>query len=124
MYQGAYKSFIVQEDKYCIDLIRYVEQNPLRAKLVTHAEDWQWGSLYRRTKGSTKARRLLSSLPTRLPANYLASVNEVYNRDTLEKIRHSVQKGTPYGGDGWVARIVADHHLESTLRPMGRPRKG
>ena len=113
----------MQEDKNLIDLIRYVEQNPLRAKLVKRAEDWQWGSLYRRTKGTTKAKKLLDPLPTRLPANYLASVNEVYDKDVLEKIRFSVKKGAPYGGDDWTTHIIVEHHLESTVRPSGRPRK-
>ncbi len=124
IYQGAYKSFIVQADKHLVDLIRYVEQNPLRAKLVNRAEDWQWGSLHRRMRGTAKEKKLLDPLPTKLPANYLTSVNEVYNEHTLEKIRSSVTKGAPYGGDEWVADTVNAHHLESTLRPSGRPRKG
>jgi putative transposase len=123
IYQGAYKSFIVQEDKHLIDLIRYVEQNPLRAKLVKRAEDWQWGSLYRRQKGTTQEKKLLAPLPTRLPVNYLASVNEVYNTDTLTKIRNSVNKSAPYGGEEWALAMVKEYHLESTLRPPGRPRK-
>lgn len=49
LYQGAYKSFPVEHDKHLMDLIRYVEQNPLRAKLVTRAQEWQWSSLYYRT---------------------------------------------------------------------------
>lgn len=123
IYQGAYKSFIVEKDKHLIDLIRYVEQNPLRAKLVRRAEDWQWGSLYRRTQGTSKEKKLLAPLPTTLPRNYLASVNEKYHNDTLDRIRSSIQKGTPYGAKEWVMHIVEKHHLESTLRPPGRPRK-
>lgn len=123
LYQGAYKSFIVQEDKHLIDLIRYVEQNPLRAKLVNRAEDWRWGSLYWRMSGSPQSKKLIDPLPTQLPTNYLVSVNELYNDDTLDTIRVSVQKGTPFGGEEWVAQTVATHHLESTLRQPGRPRK-
>lgn len=123
LYQGAYKSFIVQEDKHLVDLIRYVEQNPLRAKLVKRSEDWQWGSLYRRTMGTPQQKKLLDSLPTRLPMNYLASVNELYNKEQLERIHFSVQKGASYGEEAWVAQMVEAYHLESTLRPSGRPRK-
>ena len=100
-----------------------MEQNPLRAKLVKHAEDWQWGSLHRRVKGTSKQKKLLAPLPTKLPTNYLASVNELYNNDTLDTIRLSVQKGAPYGGAQWVTNVVEAYHLESTLRPPGRPRK-
>ena len=54
LYQGTYKSFPVETDKHLLDLIRYVEQNALRAKLVSIAEDWKWSSLWRREKGSDK----------------------------------------------------------------------
>ncbi|MBU3942870.1 transposase, partial [Patescibacteria group bacterium] len=48
LYQGRYKSFLVQEDDYLLQLFKYVERNPLRAKLVNKAEDWKWSSLWRR----------------------------------------------------------------------------
>lgn len=123
LYQGAYKSFIVQENKHLIDLIRYVEQNPLRAKLVKRSEDWRWGSLYWRTKGTTKERKLLAPLPTRLPVNYFASVNEVYDKEVLTQVRYSVNKSAPYGTTPWMQQVIAKYDLESTLRGPGRPRK-
>ncbi len=123
LYQGTYKSFPIEEDKHLIDVIRYVEQNPLRAKLVKRAEDWQWGSLYRRTKGTAKAKKLLAHLPTMLPRNYLASVNTVFPKAEIEGIRHSVVKGTPYGSPRWTDDMVEEYHLEGTLRGPGRPKK-
>ena len=123
LYQGAYKSFIVQEDKHLVDLIRYVEQNPKRAKLVKRAEHWKWGSLAKRTRGNKEDKKLLDSLPTKLPANYLLSVNEVYNENTLNEIRASVTKGAPYGAPEWVGGIVEKYHLESTQRSPGRPKQ-
>ena len=45
LYQGTYKSFPVQDDNHFLSVCRYVEQNPLRAKLVDRAEDWRWSSL-------------------------------------------------------------------------------
>src|ERR1051325_119078 len=38
LYQGRFKSFIVQEDEHFLVLMRYVESNPLRAKMVKRAE--------------------------------------------------------------------------------------
>src|SRR5260221_3441967 len=45
VYQGRFKSFPVQDDAHLLTLLRYVESNPLRAKLVTRAEQWRWSSL-------------------------------------------------------------------------------
>lgn len=123
LYQGTYKSFPIEEDKHLIDVIRYVEQNPLRAKLVTHAEDWKWGSLYCRIMGSIEEKNLLAALPTTLPSNYISSVNEVYQKEKLEHIRNSVVKGAPYGGESWITDVVEEYQLEATLRSPGRPKK-
>ena len=123
LYQGAYKSFIVQEDKHLTDLIRYVEQNPLRAKLVKHAEDWQWGSAWRRTKGSLMHKKLLSPSPAPLPHGYLKWINADDKHEDIKRIRTSVNKGVPYGNDSWVDVMVTKYHLETTARSAGRPKK-
>ena len=106
LYQGSYKSFPVEEDSYLTTLIRYVEQNPLRAKLVKQAQDWRYSSLYRRLNGTPKQKKLLAKLPTTLPHNYLKEVNTLYAKDELTLIRTSVQKGIPYGGEEWATQFM------------------
>lgn len=123
LYQGTYKSFPVATDRNMYEVIRYVEQNPLRAKLVRRAENWRWSSLWRREKGSTKEKKLLSKLPIELPDNYLTIVNTIPDGDTLETIRTSVNKGVPFGSTKWVDKMVKKFGLENTLRGPGRPRK-
>jgi len=48
LFQGRFKSFLVEQDSYFLQLMKYIESNPLRAKLADKAEDWQWGSLFLR----------------------------------------------------------------------------
>ena len=122
LYQDRYKSFPTESNEYCQTLMRYIEQNPLRAKLVDRAEDWQWSSLWSREKGSEKEKKLLAPLPIDLPANYLQSVNEVLKEDNLKRLRNSVNKGTPFGKDGWVEKMVEEHNLGHTIRGIGRPK--
>ncbi len=43
---GAIQGFPIQQDEHLLTVLRYVERNPLRAKLVEAAEDWRWGSCY------------------------------------------------------------------------------
>lgn len=123
LYQGTYKSFPVETNEYAQKLIQYVEQNPLRAKLVKKAENWQWSSLWRRENGSQKEKQLLSDLPIELPKDYLKSVNTLPEDDSLEIIRTSVKKGKPFGSERWMDKIVKKFGLESTLRGPGRPKK-
>ena len=60
VYQGRFKSFLIQEDKHFYTVARYVERNPIRAGLVERAEEWQWGSLYRWLRGSAEDNELLA----------------------------------------------------------------
>jgi putative transposase len=45
VWQGRFKAFPIQEDDHLLSVLRYIERNPLRAKLVAKAEDWSWSSL-------------------------------------------------------------------------------
>lgn len=44
LWQGRYKSRIIQKDKYLLDCIEYVELNPVRSKLVENPFDYPWSS--------------------------------------------------------------------------------
>ena len=121
LYQDRYKSFPVETNAYALTLVRYVEQNPLRAKLVQRAEQWRWSSLWRREKGTPMQRKLLHTLPIELPRNYLESVNTILSKDDLTSIRQSVNKGKPYGTVPWVESTIDRFGLMFTQRGPGRP---
>jgi len=128
IYQGRYKSFVVDTESYLMTVFRYIEQNPLRAGLVKRAEDWPWSALWFRTNktdGARRIRKILSDELIQLPDDYLAWVNEREWEDGgtgLEKIRISVNKCTPYGSGDWISAIAKKYNVESTTRGVGRPR--
>jgi putative transposase len=37
-------------------------------------------------------------------------------------MRHSINRGTPFGAADWVGKTATALGLESSLRPRGRPR--
>ena len=123
IYQGRYKSFIVQQDIYLLQLIRYVERNALRAKLVTKAEGWRWSSLWRKTYGTINQKKIISSLPIELPGNYLAWINQREIEETLTDLRRSVNRGVPYGREDWVGGKVDVYKLGVTVNERGRPKR-
>lgn len=124
LYQGRYKSFICEEDKHFINLVRYVERNPLRARLVKRAEDWRWGSAWRRTKGTSKQKKLLCEWPVPMPRGYASFLNEPQTHSEVEAMRRSIKRGSPYGSNSWTGKIIEQFKLETTIRPRGRPNKG
>jgi putative transposase len=124
VYQGRYKSFPIQDEGHLWTVLRYVEANPLRARLVKRAEDWLWSSL------STRPVRdgLLEVARPRLgrwsrDANWRKAVNAPLEAAQMDLLRRSVVRGTPYGLPDWTATFAAKTGMESTLRPRGRPRK-
>jgi putative transposase len=120
VYQGRFKSFPVQTDEHFYTLLRYVERNALRANLVAAAEQWRWGSLWRRVHGVGSP--LLSEWPLSAPRNWVAHVNRPQTEAELEAIRRSIQRGRPFGDASWVENAAQSLGLESTLRPRGRPK--
>lgn len=44
LFQGRFKSFIIEEDDYLERLILYIHRNPLRAKLTERLADYPWSS--------------------------------------------------------------------------------
>ncbi len=123
LYQGRYKSFPVQTDEYFLTAIRYIERNPLRARLVSLAQDWQWGSLWRREKGLPQHKTILDEWVTKIPIHYLEWVNKPEPDETLLQIRTCVNRGQPFGNSVWKERGVKEWGLGSTFRSDGRPRK-
>jgi putative transposase len=124
LYQGRYKSFIVNTDGYYLTLMRYIEQNPLRAGLVKKVEDWKWGSLYWKLHGTKEQQALLSGWQVSVPRDYLAQVNTLLKKDTLAEIRTATVKGSPLGGHAWRAALISSLGLEHTTRSAGRPKNG
>lgn len=99
LYQGRYKSFLVQDDMHALQLIRYVERNPLRANLIKDPLAWKYSSLYRRYKGTEKEKKILGEWPIKEPKDYLTYLTTPESDDELEALRCSVNKGQPFGND-------------------------
>jgi putative transposase len=123
LYQGRFKSFPVQCDEHLLAVLRYVERNPVRAGLAKRAEEWRWGSAWRRQLGNAEALKLLADWPVDVPRSWLSYVNRPQTDAEVAALRRCVQRGTPYGSDIWVKRSATRLDLQSALRPRGRPRK-
>lgn len=50
LFQGRFKSIVVERRVHLLELCRYVVLNPVRAGLVAHPSEWRWSS-YRATVG-------------------------------------------------------------------------
>ena len=124
LYQGRYKSFLIQGDTHLLSVIRYVERNPLRAKLVKKAENWNFSSLARQLSNRPEKQKLLASWPIEMPNNYLTFVNTPMNKEEEGAIRYSVNRGKPFGSARWTDETIEKFQLKATTRKRGRQIKG
>jgi putative transposase len=120
LYQGRYRSCLVAADDHLLAACRYVERNPLRARLVRRAEAWRWSSLWRREHA--RGLELLADWPIVRPADWRAVVNRAQSAAELEALRTAGQRGQPFGAQPWRDEIARRFALGSTLRPRGRPK--
>jgi putative transposase len=44
LWEGRYKSYLVQEEIHLLELYRYIELNPVRAGIVEQPSDYVWSS--------------------------------------------------------------------------------
>lgn len=44
LFQGRYKAFLVEKERYLLALLRYIHSNPLKACLVARPQDYRWSS--------------------------------------------------------------------------------
>ncbi len=123
VYQGRFKSFPVQSNEHYLTVLRYIESNPLRAKMVKNSRDWEYSSLAIRN-GADKEGPTISAGPVKLPERWNRLVNVLPRESVDAAINNCIKRGCPYGNVKWIETTTQKLGLEMTLRPRGRPRKG
>jgi putative transposase len=120
VWQGRFKAFPIQQDEHFLTVLRYVERNPLRARLVRRAEQWAWSSLAWHPSGIRP--EILSDWPVSRPRNWIDRVQTPQTAAELAAVRQSIARGAPYGEEHWAQKTAESLGLEASLRPRGRPR--
>ena len=121
IYQGRFKSFPIDADEHYLTVLKYIESNPLRAGIVSRSQDWPWSSLA--IRNGAKKELTLSDGPVELPRNWNKLVNIDLQQPQKFAINNSIKRSSPYGREKWTNKTASDLKLESTLKPIGRPKK-
>jgi putative transposase len=130
VWQGRFRSPVVQDDDHAVTVLRYVEANPLRARMVTDLAAHPWSSY--RVHGMGCRDPLVMELPgwPRLgkdeparQAYWRTLVHTALSERELAAVRQSVTSGRPYGTAPWAAATAAALGLCLARRPPGRPKK-
>ncbi len=122
LYQGRFKSLPVQSDEHLLVLLRYVQRNPVRGKLVEQAEQWPHGSEWVR-RGGGQLRTVLSDWPVKRPHRWTSWVSQPQTAAELASLREHVRRGRPYGDEAWVRQTASKLNLQWTLHRRGGYRR-
>jgi len=121
VWQGRFKAFPIQQDDHLFTVVRYVERNPVRARICRLAQNYSWSSLSKKIPMDNPPQ--VSSKFIRRDAMWFKRVNQPLTEAEIAAARKCVNRGTPYGSDHWKKLTAKRLGLESTMRPRGRPRK-
>ena len=108
LWEGRYKSCLVQEEEYLLQLYRYIELNPVRANMRKYPSEYIWSSYHSNALG--KQSRLCTPHPLYLSlgknaqdiqAAYRALFTHQIEGKLIEDIRASVNRGMAIGSDKW-----------------------
>ena len=114
LWEGRFKSAVVDSDRYLLTCMRYIEMNPVRAGMVGAPGEYRWSSyavnalggsnslitphpLYEALGNDTHARR----------AAYQGLFGDDAGADELAVIRAATETGTPIGNDRFRSEIAA-----------------
>jgi putative transposase len=129
VWQGRFKSPLVQDDAHLLVVLRYIEANPLRASMVSDLADYAWSSYLHHGLGAPDALlapvpelEMLGRGPAERRARWRARVHAAQPGKELAAVRQSVTTGRPFGSEGWVQSKARSLGIPLVPRPRGRPR--
>ena len=115
LWQGRFASFVMDEP-YLLAAARYVELNPVRAKLVTRPRDWPWSSARAHLKGQDDCLVKVAPLLA-MVGDWKAFLNSAIPEEELQDLRSHGRTGRPLGSPAFLDR------LESLVGRVLKPQK-
>lgn len=130
LWESRYKSSVVQTDIYLLACSRYIELNPVRARMTAEAGDYPWSS-YRERLGMGCSRDWLDADPCFLALGrdqverrerYESYVKQAASLEETSLIREALQRGQLTGSSRFIDEIERITGLRIEQRGQGRPK--
>lgn len=112
LFEGRFKTCIVQQDRYLLTCLRYIELNPVRAGMVRDPGDYRWSSYRAHAFGlsaklwSPHALYLgLGSHGYERQRAWRELINQTLDVEVLSKIRHCANTGLTLGTEDFREQV-------------------
>ena len=130
LFQGRFKTSLVDSERYFMACSRYIELNPVRAELAAGPLDYPWSS-YAHHAGARPDPLItdhalywaLGNTPFQREAAYIEMAGLALSAEELDRINKAVLKGWPLGSDAFKTEL--QHKVKRQVLPAkrGRPFK-
>ena len=130
LWEGRHKCNVIDSSQYLLSCMRYIEMNPVRAKMVSQPADYRWTSYAANALGVSNAivsphveyEALGGSVGSRTKA--YRELFEIHaDADELHALRAALQTGTPLGSERFKVQIEAALQVKVGQARRGRPAK-
>ncbi|MCI5180667.1 MAG: transposase [Candidatus Electrothrix sp. AW3_4] len=130
LWEGRFRSCIIQEENYLFTCQKYIEMNPVRAGMVQHPGEYRWSSYSRNACGEksdvVKPHFLYKELgETSIERQnaYQALFRHELDTAEIDKIRKNTNGGFSLGDNRFHAEISTMLGRRVTPGKAGRPKK-
>ncbi|WP_432696292.1 transposase [Marinobacterium sp. YM272] len=130
LWEGRFKSCLVQSEQYLLTCQRYIELNPVRARMVGPPADYHWSSYHAHAQGIDTElwtpHELYLSLGkngTERQQHYQALFVNPLPSEQLQRIQQSVNQGLALGNDRFRNEIEILTGVRQKMLKAGRKKK-
>jgi putative transposase len=131
LWQGRFKSCLVQSEDYVLACYRYIELNPVRAGLGRHPDEYPWSSYAANAKGEPSGflsphdeYQRLGRTPAERQAVYRGLFGQIQQSQQLDEIRAATNGGYALGNSSFKHAMAHALGRRVEKGSAGRPPKG
>jgi putative transposase len=128
LWEGRYKSSLIQAETYLLTCMRYIELNPVRANMVPDPAQYRWSSYRHNGLGQTDSRITPHPVYLSIDRNeidrqsaYRALFRSHLDEAALADLRLALSQGQPLGRDRFSDKICMAAGIRKTQKGRGRP---
>jgi putative transposase len=122
LWQGRYFSCALDE-RHLYAAVRYVENNPVRARIVRKAGNYKWSSAAGHINGRDNLIEARNCYLTDGIRDWAAYLEEKDDNSLIQTIRENTRIGRPCGDDNFIKKIEGLLDRRLAALPVGRPRR-
>jgi putative transposase len=121
LWQERFHSFVMDE-RYLLATVRYVERNPVAARLCLRPQQWRWSSARAHLAGADDELVQVKPMLDRI-TDWPAYIGQAADQAEIDNLRKHARTGRPLGDAGFIDRL--ELLLGKTLCPQKRgPKTG